>query len=101
MAGPKPIPAPGRKIHSKVNSGTGEFVITCEHQHAVGEKVHLLARPLPAESEPNVVRGVVADVTFQQERFKVTFENGFYAHLQNAPQVGDEIEVPVKVECLA
>lgn len=84
----------------KVDSAVGEFVVVCEHPHAVGEQVHLLARPLPAESEPNVLRGVVTDVIFQQDRFKVVLANGLHVYLKDAPRVGAEIEARVKVECL-
>ena len=83
-----------------VGSELGVFTVTCLHQHSVGEKVHLLVRPIPAESESNVIRGVVSDVTFQQNRYKVTLGNGLYVLLDQAPKVGDEISVRVKVECL-
>jgi hypothetical protein len=85
----------------KVESRIGEFTVSCGHKHSKGENVRLLARPLPAEDEPNVIRGVVTDVIFQQDRFRVTLDNGLYVYLPNAPQVGDKIKVGVKVECLA
>jgi hypothetical protein len=75
--------------------------VECPHKHSKGDKVHLLARPLPAENEANVISGVVNDVIFQQDRFKVTLENGLYIYLREAPQVGQKISVRVKVECLA
>ena len=65
------------------------------------EKVHLLARPLPVESEANVIEGMVSDVIFQQDRFKVTLNDGMYVYLDKAPKVGEKISVKVKVECLA
>ncbi len=63
----------------------------------------LLARPLPADAkrEANIIQGSVTDVIFQQDRFKVTLNNGLYVYLQDAPKVGEKIEVRVKVECLA
>ena len=87
----------------EVESGVGAFSVSCEHQHRVGQKVHLLIRPLvsDANGEANAIRGVIADAIFQQDRFKVTLENGLYFYLQNAPRVGEQIEVRVKVECLA
>ncbi|HEX5944284.1 MAG TPA: ABC transporter ATP-binding protein [Anaerolineales bacterium] len=86
-----------------VESGFGSFSVRCEHEHQVGENVHLLARPLSAdgEDESNVIRGVVSDAIFQQDRFRVTLENGIYVYLTSAPRVGERIEVRVKVECLA
>ena len=85
----------------KVESDFGTFIIGCVHKHSDGEKVHLLARPLPAESEANVIEGVVSDIIFQQDRFKVMFENGLYVYLGQAPKMGEMVSVRVKVECLA
>jgi len=59
----------------------------------------LLARPLPAGDEANVLSGVVTDVIFQQDRFKVTLENGLYVYMLEAPKIGQNVSVPVKVEC--
>jgi len=95
-----------------VQSSVGVFDVSCAHKHQLGDKTHLLARPLtvgsaravkPSEGEDsrNVLQGVVSDVIFQQERFKVVFENGLYVYLSEAPKVGKKIAVPVKVECLA
>lgn len=84
----------------KMESKFGVLVVECGHRHQSGEKVHLLARPLSAESEANVIQGGVADVIFQQDRYKVTFDNGLYVYLKDAPKAGERIEVRVKVECL-
>jgi len=91
-----------------VESDFGVFAVRCAHKHQKGDKVHVLARPLSAENDrfsstfnANVLNGVVSDVIFQQERFKVVFENGLYVYLSEAPKVGEKISVRVKVECLA
>ena len=95
-----------------VQSDFGIFTIKCAHKHQMGDKVHLLARPLSAgndraakysegENSRNVLQGVVSDVIFQQERFKVVFENGLYIYLSEAPKIGEKTAVSVKVECLA
>ena len=94
-----------------VQSSIGVFDVSCAHKHQLGDKTHLLARPLSVGSDRavkplegdgrNVLQGVVSDVIFQQERFKVVFENGLYVYLREAPKVGKKIAVPVKVECLA
>lgn len=84
----------------EVESGVGVFTVGCGHDHKTAEQVHLLIRPLPVKGEQNIIQGVVNDVIFQQDRFKVTFENGIYVYLQEPPKVGDEAQVPVKVECL-
>lgn len=84
----------------EVESRLGELKIYCEHNHQTGETVHLLARPLPAAEEPNVIQGTVTDVLFQQDRFRVTLDHGSYVYLPQAPKVGEKISVLVKVECL-
>lgn len=85
----------------KVESGFGVFVVRCAHKHSKGDNVHLLVRPLSAEKESNIIQGIVTDVIFQQDRFRVTVDNGLYVYLPQAPKVGEKIEVRVKVECLA
>lgn len=93
----------------KVESKFGDLVVNCRHGHSKGDQVHLLSRPLSSanarvegsRNEPNAIVGVVTDVIFQQDRFKVTLDNGLYVYLQEAPRVGETIEVRVKVECLA
>lgn len=85
----------------KMESGVGGFVVDCGHKHTRGEQVHLLARPLSAEEEANNIQGIVTDVIFQHDRFKVTLDNGLYVYLSNPPKVGERVDVPVKVECLA
>jgi ABC-type Fe3+/spermidine/putrescine transport system ATPase subunit len=84
-----------------VESSLGVFWVRCEHRHQIGEKIHLLARPWSAAGEQNSAQGTVTDVIFQQDRFKVTLNNGLYMYLPQAPNIGEKIKVPVKVECLA
>ena len=86
---------------NKFQTEHGIFTVPCTHKHSKGDKVHLLARPLVAEDEANFISGLVVDVIFQQDRFKVTFDNGLYVYLDEAPKNGQKISVPVKVECLA
>ena len=86
---------------NKFQTEHGIFTVPCTHKHSKGDKVHLLARPLAAGGEANFISGLVVDVIFQQDRFKVTFDNGLYVYLDEAPKNGQKISVPVKVECLA
>ena len=97
----------------KVESPLGIFSVQCEHEHQTGEKVRLLTRPLEdgagrsdsqektSRNGANRVSSIVSDVLFQEGRYKITLDNGLYTYLQAAPRVGDRLEVPVKVECLA
>jgi ABC-type Fe3+/spermidine/putrescine transport system ATPase subunit len=87
--------------NSNVETDFGTFTVQCAHKHQMGDRVHLLARPVEVRSERNAIQGVVTDVIFQQERFKVTLDNGLYFYLSEAPKVGENIAVKVKVECLA
>ncbi|MGA7194409.1 MAG: ABC transporter ATP-binding protein [Anaerolineales bacterium] len=86
----------GKKVETKV----GNLSMPCRHQHQVGEKVHLLARPLEVENKANQIHGRVTDVVFQQDRFKVTLENGLYFYLKNEPKIGQMLEIKIKLECL-
>ena len=83
-----------------VESAFGVFDIVCEHEHQKGHHVHLLVRPHLVDEGSNIVQGIVTDVIFQQDRFKLTLDNGLYFYLPSPPKVGERIEVPVKVECL-
>ena len=85
----------------EVESRFGVLAVRCEHEHQPGETIHLLARPLSVDEGSNIIQGVVGDVIFQQDRFKVSLNNGFYVYLPNARKIGEKIEVRVKVECLA
>jgi ABC-type Fe3+/spermidine/putrescine transport system ATPase subunit len=80
-------------------TASGSFAIKCEHKHNEGDKVHLLLRPAQTE-EGSVIRGRVADVVFQQDRFKVTLENNLFVYLQSAPKIGQLITSKVTVKCL-
>ena len=98
--------------NDKVQTTFGDFINDCTHKHQRGDEVHLLVRPLSAEKAPvategnsrnetNLLQGIVKDVMFQHDRFKVTLDNDLYIHLSEAPRVGQQISVRVKVECLA
>lgn len=84
----------------KVETNSGVFSVKCNHQHQAGEKIHLLARPLEAEKEANQIRGRVVDVVFQQDRFKVTLDNGLYFYVKEEPKIGQRLEIKAKLECL-
>lgn len=87
--------------NSTVETKFGIMTVHCGHKHSVGDKIHLLARPLSADAGANIIQGVVSDVIFQQDRFRVQLDNGLYIYLSQAPKMGERIEVRIKVECLA
>jgi ABC-type Fe3+/spermidine/putrescine transport system ATPase subunit len=82
-----------------VSTALGRFEMKCGHEHLVGDEVHLLFRPVQTDDGIGF-QGQVADVVFQQDRFKVTLENGLFVYLQNAPTIGQKIAVKVGVKCL-
>jgi spermidine/putrescine transport system ATP-binding protein len=86
---------------NKFQTDYGNFTIQCTHKHSDGGQAKLLARPFVVAGETNALHGVVQDVIFQQDRFKVTFDNGLYVYLSEAPRLGTQLNVPVKIECLA
>ena len=93
----------------KAESRFGIYTVNCEHEHQRGDNIHLLVRPLSAEkarversrNDANVIQGIVTDVIFQNDRFKITLDNGLYVYLQEGPKTGEKVEVRVKLECLA
>ncbi len=82
-----------------INTASGSFAVKCGHKHIMGDKVHLLLRPAQT-GEGSAIRDRVADVVFQQDRFKVTLENGLFVYLQSAPKIGQLITGEVAVKCL-
>jgi len=86
---------------NKIQTEYGIFIVKCEHKHSKGDKVNLLARPISVKGEANLISGRVTDVIFQQDRYKVTLDNGMYVYLDHAPDVGKKVFVKVRVECLA
>jgi spermidine/putrescine transport system ATP-binding protein len=83
----------------------GELALVCQHIHRAGEKASLLVRPSPVKVAVNGnLGGVVTDVVFQQDGFRVRLDNGLYFHLPEAARLGEEIrlEVPAAaIQCLA
>jgi spermidine/putrescine transport system ATP-binding protein len=86
---------------NKFQTEQGIFNVKCDHKHSIGDTVHLLARPLSVKNEVNVISGIVTDVIFQQERYKVTLDNDLYIYLNDSPKIGQKFSARVKVECLA
>jgi ABC-type Fe3+/spermidine/putrescine transport system ATPase subunit len=89
----------------KVETFAGVFEVVCGHSHKVGEKVDLLVRPQGIQrAEDGNLHGLVADVVFHQDRFRVTLENGIYFYLPESPRIGDEISLKINrqaVQCLS
>ncbi len=84
---------------TRVATAYGTFAASFVHRHKVGDTVKLLVRPDPADGGATI-RGRVADVVFQQGRYRITLERGLFFFRDAAPKVGANISVKVKAECL-
>lgn len=75
------------------------------HAHSPGERVDLLiSRRGVLLGREGQVSGVVVDVIFRQEGFKVTLENGLNFYLPNAPRLGEKINLIIPasgIKCLS
>lgn len=81
----------------KVHTDFGVFEVECKHQHAEGDEVALLLKP----SAGGIwIQARVEDVLFNREQFKVTLRGGLVVQLDEAPEVGSEISVTFRAECL-
>jgi len=75
------------------------------HQHSPGEKVNLLiGRRNVQRGGEGGISGVVTDVVFRQDGFKVTLANGLDFYLPDAPRVSEKINLVIPktvIKCLS
>lgn len=92
---------PGRVLDSARRAETpyGTFRLGCRHRHRVGDAVHLLVRPTPAQ-RGITFSGEVQDVLFQQDHYRVRLENGLFFDLERPPKIGRRAAVTARLECL-
>ena len=67
---------------------------------AEGETVSLLIRPQAELAADGVISGVVSDVVFRGDSFRVELQGGLYFYLATAPTVGEPVKLNAKVEIL-
>ena len=89
----------------KVSTIIGTLPLTCGHAHQAGERVTMLVsrRGVRQVSEGGV-SGIVTDVIFSQDGYKVTLEGGPDFDIPEAPRVGGAIflEIPPQgIKCLS
>lgn len=85
--------------NSRVQTPYGVFSIQCTHGHPAGQAIKLLARPVHAPTA-HMVHGRVVDVVYQQDRFRVTLDNGFITYTDRSPEIGQHLSAGVQLECL-
>jgi len=89
-----------------VETEVGIFSIPCKHNHHAGDRINLLVRPIgvqkatggrysnaSAAGKASLISGVVADVIFHQDRFKIVLANHLYFYLPEAPKIGEKITI--------
>jgi len=85
----------------KVETPAGVFGLGCGHVHQTGEKVNLLLRPYGVRiAADGNLRGVVADVVFHQDQFKVTLESGLYFYFPEALKISEAIVVSIPISAV-
>ncbi len=102
------------RADGRIETAVGTFSMVCSHAHHAGDKVSLLVRPIGVQEatgtssisleKGNMVSGVVTDVVFHQERFKVSLANHMYFYLPDAPRIGEKITLqisPAGLQCLS
>jgi ABC-type Fe3+/spermidine/putrescine transport system ATPase subunit len=99
------------RADGSVETTIGILRVTCRHAHHAGDKVSLLIRPTGVQkaatdsaSQPGFLSGLVADVIFHQDRFKVVLADHMYFYLPDAPEIGQAITLqlsPEELQCLS
>jgi len=81
-----------------VETMLGVLKMPLERKQAEGTSVTLLIHPqdVTRGDEKSPLSGRVDDIRFQQNKYKVTLEGGFYFYLSNPPEVGEEIRLEVQ-----
>ena len=89
----------------QVETTAGTLELSCGDVHSAGEKVNLLvSRRGVRQSADGRVDGVVMDVIFRQDGFKVTLDNGLDFYLPDAPRMGERIYLTIPlmgIKCLS
>lgn len=100
-----PVPARDGVVPVLARDGVATAPGGGGHAHSPGEKVDLLiSRRGVLLGGEGQVSGVVVDVIFRQEGFKVTLENGLNFYLPNAPRLGEKINLIIPasgIKCLS
>ena len=90
----------------QVQTTYGVFrTLICDHHHQTGDEVSILIRPDITEtaSTPNRLEGVVNDVKFHNNRFRVTLDDNLVFTLPMAPEVGEKLHLNLgetEIQCL-
>jgi spermidine/putrescine transport system ATP-binding protein len=89
----------------RLRTEAGEFALACSHAHRDGDRLEGLLRPpvreAGADDVGGGVSGIVTDMVFRQNYFRVTLDNGLFFHLERAARLGERLVLKLQpVECL-
>jgi ABC-type Fe3+/spermidine/putrescine transport system ATPase subunit len=86
----------------KVDSPVGVLDVVCTHQHQLGEDITLLLRPRAELVETGeTLTGVVADVVFREQAFRLELAGGMYFYVSTPCKIGQNVRLKIlQVECL-
>ncbi|MEZ0397227.1 MAG: ABC transporter ATP-binding protein [Anaerolineales bacterium] len=93
----------GRALgQGRVETAFGVLETTHREKEAAGSPVSLLIRPAAARLGPGVnpLGGRVADILFQDDRYRVRLDNGLVFHLPQAPARGEFLTLHVPPEAV-
>jgi ABC-type Fe3+/spermidine/putrescine transport system ATPase subunit len=79
--------------------------LNCDHQHQAGDEVSILIRPDVDENDSATynLEGIVRDVNFYNNRYRVTLDDNLVFTLPVAPEVGGKLHLNLsetKIQCL-
>jgi spermidine/putrescine transport system ATP-binding protein len=90
----------GRLVaRQRLETPFGVLPLPCKHKHRMGERLHILARPR-ASPAGALFRGVVRDVTFRPDGYRIELAGGLYFETPKAHRRGRRTAVRLRVECL-
>jgi len=90
----------------RVQTSIGSFRASdCQHSHYPGETVDILIRPEmePGSDGENHLEGLVKDVHFFKNGYRVTLQSDLYFILSDAPKIGENLSLYIpdrSVQCL-
>ena len=89
-----------------IETRVGRLQVNCIHDHREGESIPVLIRPRGALAGDgkNSIRSVVVDIIYHQDDFRITLDNGLFFYLEEAPRIGQTIDIRIQssaLQCLA
>ena len=84
-------------MSNQVKTEFGVFALDCGHKHAAGEKVPLLVRQ---SDEGEEIKFKAEEILFKRNQFEARGA-GLVFQMDEAPAVGQVIQIKVEVQCLA